>query len=712
VTVASPLAGSRHDSQYEFNEAIEPTRLSRGYRLGLLIVTVTMLVLPLIYVGLIALVGATVWWHLATNHWILTGGGGATVWRLVAYLGPVAAGVVLMFFMVKPVLARPARRADPLPLRPDDEPLLFRFIGDICRQVRAPAPSVIQVDCEVNASAGFASFPLGLRRPPLVLTIGLPLSAGLTIRQFGGVLAHEFGHFAQGGGMRLTFTVRSINRWFSRVVHERDEWDEKLDRWSSDGNWMVVLTLLLARSAVWCSRYILSALMTAGHGISCFMLRQMEYDADSYEVRLVGSSTFLETSARMRELNVDARIGYDDLRDSWIRRELPANLPAFLLRQRARLTADQRAEIRRVPAEETSLFDTHPSDADRAAAAERAASSGILAGGDGPATALFSSFEALSEAATRHHYEHDLGVPLNSTTIVDTEEALRASRNREDNERAAAMLLGEGLTALRPMRLTWPGIDVARLELEEVVGSLRAAREAMNVDLAALSVKYRRFESLSYSMSLAAAAEELFECGFTKVIPADFELTDGTLEDARATGARAMEQQQEIAPALARFESAVDRRLGCSLWLALESIPDPTDRAAQEAEITGLVAALDGLARGWTDLFDLFRLAQLCEHLAGNVATCPTPDRARARLDRLLDASTGIRRRLRESLEGLAAPSTGASVNATLTSVLGLLDVDADRVSGVEIFSRAAAVRFDLIGRLAAIALNGESNYP
>jgi hypothetical protein len=42
-------------------------------------------------------------------------------------------------------------------------------------------------------------------------------------------MAHEFGHFAQSGGMRLTFIVRSINAWFGRVVHERDEWDEKLN---------------------------------------------------------------------------------------------------------------------------------------------------------------------------------------------------------------------------------------------------------------------------------------------------------------------------------------------------------------------------------------------------------------------------------------------------------------------------------------------------
>lgn len=57
----------------------------------------------------------------------------------------------------------------------------------------------------------------------LVLTIGMPLVLGLSLRQFAGVLAHEFGHFSQGAGMRLTFIIRTISVWFTRVVYERDQ---------------------------------------------------------------------------------------------------------------------------------------------------------------------------------------------------------------------------------------------------------------------------------------------------------------------------------------------------------------------------------------------------------------------------------------------------------------------------------------------------------
>jgi len=107
---------------------------------------------------------------------------------------------------------------------------LFSDVPDvvdrICEEVGAPQPKRIDVDCNVNASAGFRRGMLSMFGNDMVLTIGLPLAAGLTLQEFGGVLAHEFGHFSQGLGMRLSYLVRAIIHWFVRVVYQRDQWDE------------------------------------------------------------------------------------------------------------------------------------------------------------------------------------------------------------------------------------------------------------------------------------------------------------------------------------------------------------------------------------------------------------------------------------------------------------------------------------------------------
>ena len=112
----------------------------------------------------------------------------------------------------------------------------------LAEQTGAPMPVRIDLDCNLNASASFRKGASSLLSNDLVLTIGLPLVAGLNLRQFVGVVAHEFGHFSQGFGLRLSYLVRGINVWFARVVYERDAWDVALEEWSMEAeDWRVML---------------------------------------------------------------------------------------------------------------------------------------------------------------------------------------------------------------------------------------------------------------------------------------------------------------------------------------------------------------------------------------------------------------------------------------------------------------------------------------
>src|SRR5262249_28118328 len=88
-----------------FQEELPRGRSTFAYRLGILLVTAAMLLLPVLYVGLIVLVGLFVYWHATANIAILRGLGG--MWaRLLLYVAPLFAGVVLVLFMIKPLFAR------------------------------------------------------------------------------------------------------------------------------------------------------------------------------------------------------------------------------------------------------------------------------------------------------------------------------------------------------------------------------------------------------------------------------------------------------------------------------------------------------------------------------------------------------------------------------------------------------------------------------
>lgn len=406
-----------------FGARVPETRVSLPYRAGLLVVSAAMVLLPVIYVALIALCGFGVWMWATRCYGILTlRGGGIYVYsaQLLFYVAPLVAGLAVILFMIKPLFARRARHAQPLALNPGAEPLLYTFIHEISKAVGAPPPSRIDLNCELNAAASFRRGWKSMWGQDLVLTIGLPLVAGLDTRQFAGVIAHEFGHFTQGFGMRLTYVIRSVNAWFARVVYERDAWDESLEEWAAEcESWRGAVVVGTVRLAVWISRSILKVLMYTGHGIGCFALKQMEYDADSYEIKLVGSQCFEESMRRFHVLGCLLDRTYKDLRPGWnTARELPEDFTAFLLRHDRQLTPEKRTYLEdTLGLEKSGLFDSHPSAGDRIRKARQAAEPGVF---DlvAPAPMLFSSFSVVTRQVTALHYTDDLGIPAPLIKLV------------------------------------------------------------------------------------------------------------------------------------------------------------------------------------------------------------------------------------------------------------------------------------------------------
>src|SRR5262245_13046514 len=166
---------------------VTPAPVSRFYKVGLGAVAFVMVLLPVLYIGIIVLVAYAVYDHAVYPRYQL----GSGLWALLGYLAPIIVGTILVFFMIKPLFARRSKAVEALRLEPQEEPELFRFVNTICDLVKAPRPRCVQLNLQINAYASLHRGLLGLFRRDLTLTIGLPLVAGLNLRQFGGVLAHE-----------------------------------------------------------------------------------------------------------------------------------------------------------------------------------------------------------------------------------------------------------------------------------------------------------------------------------------------------------------------------------------------------------------------------------------------------------------------------------------------------------------------------------------
>lgn len=407
-----------------------------------------MAVLPVIYVALTGLAMWGVYWFatrefLAIWHWPISGRGGLIAKTFCSFT-PLLTGGTVAFFMVKPLFARRPRRMQPLTLTAENEPLVHGLVHEVCRIVGAPAPRRIELSCDLNASAHFDRGLRGFFGNGLILTLGMPLAAGLTQRELAGVMAHEFGHFRQGGGMRVSYLIRRLNGWFARVIYTRDSWDELIDGWAAgtqDSYWALMVACV--RFGVGFSRGVLWLLMNVGHIVGSALLRQMEYDADRCEIALAGSASFEATSVKFAVLDGVIKDIHFNMRRSWRSQfQLPDNLPLLVEYRVQRIPAERRIKLENEAGMgKTGLLDSHPCTADRVRRARKLGVTGHEVS-DAPARELFENFDGLSRLVTLAHYEDDLQIPAKPEFLIPLEKLVQAEMAKAATAAAATKTEG------------------------------------------------------------------------------------------------------------------------------------------------------------------------------------------------------------------------------------------------------------------------------
>lgn len=700
---------------------IAPVRTTLAYRMALALVGMMMVLLPLVYLALLAGAAWCVWWHLTTNVRMLSNHGlrgRAAALPFLGYLAPLVIGSVLVIFMVKPLLARRPREAEPTSLKPDEEPALFAFVAAVCRAVGAPLPKRIDVDMHVNASASHRRGLLSLFGNDLVLTIGLPLVAGLSVEQFAGVLAHEFGHFTQGAGMGFGALIHRVNAWFARVVWQRDAWDVWLAGLSESIDLRVGWILWLARGCVWLVRTVLFGLMWVAHAISCHLSRQMEYDADLHQTRLVGGKVVADTLARLPLLVVAEQKAWRTLGESWVEGVVADDIPGLVLAQERRLSTEEREAITRSSREgRTELFATHPADGERIARA-RAANAVPLLSCPEPATRLFADFPALCRTFTLEVFASALDGKVEPRNLRPVDEVLsRTNREEEAGTAAARWLAGDTSPHLPFPGTSGPASDGA----EACPDAIRVARRELSWSaLPERSEWDEVFEPLSkhqhsFLMESWVAADKRYE--------------DRSMGVSLRTGTQVKEFREQT---WADFETRsrpfvdrrrlVDRRLRAALgWLASPEaparLPDAAARHADAVRLSHALEALTGAQADWITLVGLLHALEVWfRHASGEEIDEPSREAIRGLFERTAAILDGIRSRL------LAEPYPLEHGDPSMTLGRYLIPEPVSAGDSDAVYGAANRVRslfpwlaWQLVGRLvlqaeAAEAANGLGN--
>ncbi|MFN0134978.1 MAG: M48 family metalloprotease [Phycisphaerae bacterium] len=537
------------------------------YTLSLLLVSIAMVLLPLVYLAIVAAVGYGLYWHAVNDATVFQHVRGARGVKLAAalYIGPLLGGGLLLLFMIKPLFAPRSREFDGLPVRREDQPLLFEYVEHLCRMVGAPAPREIALNCDVNAYASFRRGFWSFLGRDLRLTIGLPLVAGLTLRQFTGVLAHEFGHFAQGLGMRLRYVIVTINQWFSRLVYERDQWDEWLGTVSESGGFYGQVFVWLAKLLIWITRGILWCLMQIGLFLTFFLARQMEYDADSYEAAVAGDDTFEKTVYRLAELNMASQTAHQQLGAAWRDRRLADNLVGLISHRARSIPPDATADIRKtIESTPTALLATHPADRDRIASVKRSPSGGVQIA-DGPATQLFDQFDKVCKTMTFVYYRDRIGEEVTPANLTSTELLVDQHEQRVRESAALSGYLCLDVSDVRPF-------VVSSIELEstappkDLAAAARAAVSRVRSLAPAAKDAYAKLSAAEDRLATLEAAEMLCR-GKVQLQPKQVGLAKWSVAEIESARTQVRREMHPILDTVRAYEDAVSERLAAELRL-------------------------------------------------------------------------------------------------------------------------------------------------
>jgi hypothetical protein len=402
--------------------------------------------------------------------------------------------------------------------------------------------------------------------------------------------------------MRLNYIINSVNFWFARVAYQRDSWDVALESWAAEVNdARVAIIIWTVQLSVWFSRLILKILMLIGHIVGGFMLRQMEYDADAYEIKVAGSECFEQTTRKLATLGAAWDETQKQLVASWRKsKTLPDNLPAMIQSSHQRLPAAVLQKIDdTLGFHRTGIFDSHPSPADRIRQARKANDPGIFHDAR-PASSLFASFEHPSRFVTLLHYTDDIGIPITESMLTRVEmESNGSGASATAVDRSQSYFLGI-LPLMKPLRL---GVPVASAKLDADYAELNQIASSLQQIAPQLAGFAQQDTDLLDQQTAAGAAHCLLSNGFA--LPAGtFSLPRMNPQEAAATEAEAIAARKELRHSLREVVPTLNRRLELAVGLALANI-DGSEAQDSGQSITKLVGLINDSAKKYVQQEEL-----------------------------------------------------------------------------------------------------------
>ncbi len=526
--------------------------------------------LPVAYLGVVAALLFRVYRHAAEDGLALfaVGEEGERFLGIgdFFFLCPVGVLLLLAIAFIEPIFIgrRTSHRATVL--QPDKEPVACSFVARVARLVGAEVPQVVEVTSDAGIGAEWRKRDGERQR---VLTLGLPMVAGLSGRQLAMLLAGEMLVFRRRSDRRAMVWIRRIDDTLAALGARCED----LQRKRREGVGHLVRRLGLGAVV----DFLLLAVFGLVRGlVFCLVFL-------SGQVRsLVDRWTEEEGRSTGRRLEREEEAGR---REEWVEQLRAAQLETLF---------DGLAGEGAMPA------DHLPARGVLRALEVRAGSGGEpLAPYEGmPAPALFRDFSTLARQVTRDLLRTEAGGVAATEPLEDV---LRTQSGEDAESEVRSRYFAETLLSWRPLplpaALEWlpdPRPD------GELVAELGRLRERFVEQAATHRTLLAHFDQAMALRISAQQAAELMRLGLD-LDPSSFGLSAWDLESTQGQIHKATEHLRRVSQALRSHEMASGQRLLTALALvSSEERAVRLENAAERVrEVGGILAGLAGVQRSF-----------------------------------------------------------------------------------------------------------------
>ena len=267
------------------------TKANSNYKKHAWLAMLGLLVFMLFYIALMLSFGAITFYGISEIQ-----SGSSDLFQIVI----TGCALLLTIFMAKSLFAvKKAGNPGGVEVTEETEPKLFKFLHTLADEVGAPRPHRVFITPEVNAAVFYDLSLINLFFPSKKnLIVGLGLVNVLNLGELKAVLAHEFGHFAQGSMMvgRWVYIAQQI---IAHMVATRD-WLDSIVKFISRIDIRIAWLGWILALIIWSIRSLMDTLFSLVIMAERALSREMEFNADLVAVSVTGSDALVNALHKLQ----------------------------------------------------------------------------------------------------------------------------------------------------------------------------------------------------------------------------------------------------------------------------------------------------------------------------------------------------------------------------------------------------------------------------